>query len=370
MGVQVITKEKITSLLNEWYEEIRIRNIGTAQQLKESIDSKIHSIEEDQNILVYYALLNYRYNILINNKGSMEDSLKALEEIEKPKDNFLTYYYYFFKALHAVEIGKYSVANEAYQKAEEFLKYVPDEIEKAEFQYKRSIFYWQTRQPLKALDYILYAKEIFLKHKGYEINVAGCENITGLICNTLRQYEKAEEHFLLSLNVLENTEHENLILKTRQNLGMLYADQDMSELAIRYLSEVIDHEKCSLTDLPLLKANFLLAREYFKLGQKEVASTLILDGINVCKSLNNEEYEYHFKILEAMNNGSSTETLETVIQEGISVFEKEGLIGYVKDYSQQLAIKFVEDNGLEKAGKYYHIAHQAEKKLQEREALK
>ncbi|KEK22137.1 hypothetical protein [Bacillus gaemokensis] len=370
MGVQTTTKEKITSLLNEWYEEIRMRNIDTAQQLKESIDSKIHGIEEDQNIIVYYALLNFRYNILFDNKDATEDSLKALEGLPAPRENFLTYYYHFFKALHAVEIGDYNRANESYHNAEKFLEFVPDVIEKAEFQYKRAIYYWQTRQPLKTLDHALYAKELFLKHNGYEINVAGCENIIGLACNTLRQFEKAEEHFLVALNILENTGHENLILKTRQNLGLLYADQDMSELAIRYLSEVIEHEKCSLTDLPLLKANFLLVREYFKLGQKSIASKLIPEGINVCKSLRNKEYEHHYKILETMNNGSSTETLESVIQEGISVFEQEGLIGYVKDYSQQLAIKFVEENNLEKAGKYYHIAHQAEKRLQERESLK
>ncbi len=55
MIVSTKGNNEITKLLNDWYLEIRSRRIGNAHQLKEIIDSKIHSIEEDQNLLLYYS---------------------------------------------------------------------------------------------------------------------------------------------------------------------------------------------------------------------------------------------------------------------------------------------------------------------------
>lgn len=369
MSIDVVTKEEIEKLLQEWNYDIRLRHMEKAKQLKQIIYNKIDTIK-DQDTLLYYTLINLRYRLLFDDISGIKEGLKSVQSFSIPKDNLLSYYYYCFKALHDVAIGDYSEAKKSYHNAEKYLEFVQDEIEKAEFLYKRAIFYWQIRKPLQSIENALQAIKLFEKHTGYEISIAGCENILGLACNTMNQYERAEEHFLSALDKLNKTDHQNLILKTRQNLGLLYADQDMSELAVRHLSEVIHSESHSLTGLPLVKAKYLLARENFKLGQKEAAKDIIQDGLKMCGNLDNKEYEYHFKILDVMNNVSSTDSLEKVIQEGISVFEQEGLIGYVKDYSQQLAIQFYEENNVSKAGEYYHIAYQAEKKLNEREALK
>ncbi|MFJ8530031.1 hypothetical protein [Bacillus sp. NPDC094106] len=369
MSIDVVTKEELEKLLHEWNQEIVLRHIEKSKQQKQIINNKIDTIK-DQDTLLYYTLINLRYRLLFDSISEIRESFKSVQSFPIPKDNLLSYYYYYFKALHDVAVGDYSEAKNSYCNAEKCLEFVHDEIEKAEFQYKRAIFYWQIRKPLQSIDDALHAKGLFEKHTGYDISIAGCENIIGLACNTIKQFEKAEEHFLSALDILNKTDHQNLILKTRQNLGLLYADQDMSELAVRHLLEVIKSDSFSLTELPLVKAKYLLAREYFKLGKKETVGEIIREGQKICGYLGNKEYEYHFKILDTMNNGSSIEILENVIKEGISVFEKEGLIGYVKDYSQQLAIQFYEEHNVSKAGEYYHIAYQADKKLQEREALK
>ncbi len=67
MIVSTKGNNEITKLLNDWYLEIRSRRIGNAHQLKEIIDTKIHSIEEDQNLLLYYSLLDFRYQFVIDN---------------------------------------------------------------------------------------------------------------------------------------------------------------------------------------------------------------------------------------------------------------------------------------------------------------
>ena len=67
MTVSMRGNNEITKLLNKWYIEIRSRRIGNAHQLKEIINYKIHNIEEDQNLLLYYSLLDFKYQFLINN---------------------------------------------------------------------------------------------------------------------------------------------------------------------------------------------------------------------------------------------------------------------------------------------------------------
>ncbi|HHQ8911881.1 TPA: tetratricopeptide repeat protein [Bacillus cereus] len=369
MSIDVVTMEEMKKLLHGWNCEIRLRNIAKAKQHKETIEYQIDTIK-DLNIKLHYALINLRYSLLFDEISGVKESFKLVQSFSIPNDSLLTYYYYCFKALHDSAIGDYSAAKKSYYNAEKYLEFVQDEIEIAEFLYKKAIFYWQVRNPLQSIDNALQAIKLFERHLGYEISIAGCENVLGLSYNTMKQYEKAEEHFLFALDKLNKTEHKNLILKTRQNLGLLYADQDMSELAIRHLSEVIKCDSHGLIGLPLIKAKYLLARENFKLGQKEIVKDIIQESFVMLENIGSKEYEYHFKILEAMNNDYSIDTLEKIIKEGISAFEQEGLIGYVKDYSQQIASQFYEKRNEKKAGEYYHIAYQAEKTLNERGALK
>ncbi|MCU5518444.1 tetratricopeptide repeat protein, partial [Bacillus wiedmannii] len=54
--------EQITQLLNEWYIEIRLRRIDSANRFKEQIDNKINILKNDypkgipdQNLLLYYS---------------------------------------------------------------------------------------------------------------------------------------------------------------------------------------------------------------------------------------------------------------------------------------------------------------------------
>ncbi|MRR40616.1 tetratricopeptide repeat protein, partial [Bacillus anthracis] len=99
------TNEKLTQLLNEWYLEIRSRRISNAERLKQEIDFKFTKLKKEtgeglqnQNLLLYYYLLEFRYNYLIDNLGLSQESFNKIDSFDQPTDNFLTYYYYFFKA--------------------------------------------------------------------------------------------------------------------------------------------------------------------------------------------------------------------------------------------------------------------------------
>ncbi|MBD2823261.1 tetratricopeptide repeat protein, partial [Xenorhabdus sp. 42] len=97
-----------------------------------------------------------------------------------------------------------------------------------------------------------------------------------------------------------------LILKVRNNLGWLYSSQNLSTLAIRHLTIVTDKFPKHL------KANFLQAKEHFKLNEKELANTWIKQGLEICNELNNQEYKHHFTILKTLYTGTLNELEDAI----------------------------------------------------------
>jgi response regulator aspartate phosphatase F len=367
------SNEKVMELLNTWYIEMRARRIGNAQRLKrEKIDIKIQKLKnekkeealQDQNLLLYYFLLDFRYNYLIDNLGISKDSFEKINSFEAPGDNFLAYYYNFFKGIHSNELGNYIEAKEHYKKAETFLEYVPDELEKAEFYYKLETYHYDIQQALLSIKYATKAKDMYIHYSGYEINVAFCDNILGLSCTYLKEWELAEEHYTAAMNQFQKIGEEKFIIMIRHNLGWMYATQNLSVLAIRYLSEVVEKSPKHY------KAIYVKAKEHFKLNQTELASVLIEKGLEICNDLHQEEYKNRNLILREMNNNSPAEQFERVALEGIKYFEREELYYNVQEYYEALATKFYEEDGHSKASKYFHLGLQARKKAFDKEALK
>ncbi|PFK47121.1 hypothetical protein COI93_02295 [Bacillus cereus] len=364
MSAHVVTKEQIKHSLDAWYQSMLQQQVEKATRLKEEIDEKIVNVEEDQSLLLYYTLLDFRYKVLTDWVAVKEDSLDIVESFEIPTEGFLAYYYHLFKAMHLRLITNYTEAKEQLDKAEKLLRYITNPFEKAEFNYRLGEFYYHSYQEVKAIDYIQKAKEEFSKQSGYEINVALCENVYGLCCIDLKQFELAEESLNNALEVFQKVKHEKYILMVRSNLGWMYGSQDLSELAIRHISEVVEKSP------EHYRAVFTMAEGYYKLGQSELANKYIQLGLQVCNKLKNKEFQYRFMILKELNEELNAAELENVIVEGISYFESENLLECVKEYTEKLAIKFYEENNHLKASKYFYMSNKASKKYIEKGALK
>ncbi|EOO24713.1 hypothetical protein ICM_06470 [Bacillus cereus BAG1X2-3] len=364
MNVHIQGNEQITHLLNEWYQEIRARHVDAAQLLKQEIENKIHDIEENQTILLYYSLLDFRHQYLIDSLSISKDSFKQSDAYKTPTDDFLSYYYHFFKAIHSNVTGNHSLAKIHYDKAEYLLETIPDEIEHAEFHYELAIFYCHTHKSILCINHVMKAKDIFSKHPGYELKVAFCNNLYGLACTHLKEWELAEEHFISAMDTFQKENLEYNILIVRHNLGFMYATQNLSEVALRYLSEV--NQK-----LPSdYKAVFIEAREHYKLGEHQIAQELIKKGLQLSTQLGIEGYIHHFKILEKMNLNSCATDIEKTILEGISYFEREELYEYINEYTEKLAVQFYKENNHKKASYYFYEASKASEKNFKKGALK
>lgn len=364
MDVQTKNNEQITNMLNDWYIEIRARHLGNAHKLRLEIDKKIHNIEEDQNLLLYYSLLDFRHQYLMDHLSIGKNSFDKIESFNTPTDNLLSYYYFFFKAIHATSIGNYNLARKYYDKAEIKLKEIPDQLEHAEFYYKLSTFSCHNQQYVPAIKQASKAKEIFSKYKGYELNIGYCNNLSGLSCTHLQEYELAEEYFISAMDIFQKEKEEQAILYVRHNLGFMYAKQNLSELAIRYLSEVIQKSPNNY------RAILIEACEHSKLNNKNEASELFEQGLQISTELENEEYQHHFKILKAINEEIPGENLEKLVIAGNKYFEQENIYEYVHEYNEKLALKFYREDNHEKASKYFYLSSKANQKKQDKEALK
>lgn len=364
MNVQLKGNEQLTELLNEWYLQIRSRHRENSTRLKEEIEKQLNSLKENQNLLFYYSLLDFRYNYLINNLSISQKSFDKIEAFETPPEDFLAYYYHFFKAIHSKSVGSYTLAEKHYTKAENLLIHIPDELEKAEFYYNLSIFHYHIYQSLLAIKYVTIAKEIFLKNTDCEIKIAYCDNLLGLACTHLKEYKLAEEYFISAIEQFRKFGNERDILIGRQNIGLMYANQKQSHLAIRYLSEV--NEKMPGN----YKAIFVEAKQRINLNENEIALELIKDGLQISNTLELTEYKYRFKVMNKLCNNNSTEDLEKVVLAGMDYFKGENLWEYVQEYSELLAVKFHTEANFEKASTYFFLSYEAKEKFFEKEALK
>nr|WP_255261312.1 tetratricopeptide repeat protein [Bacillus wiedmannii] len=369
MSVHVIKKEEITLLLHDWYREIRSQNFVKAKELKQSIDTKINSMEENQKNTEFYALLDFRFKMLSaefypHQSDISKNDLRKMKLDEAPSDESLLYYYHFFKASHAAVNGDFKVAEKHYGIAESLLENIQDPIEKAEFNFKLSSYYYHVCQPILVIQYATRARNTFEGLYGYSRKVAACDNVLGLACVKLNEFEQAEVYFMSSLDILKKQNEEELMLRVRHSLGVMYAEQNLSDLALRYLSEVSQK-------IPNhFRAIFLEARENLKLGKTKLAASLIEKGLVICNELEQKEYEHHFKILKGMNENVSAEELELAISKGISFFNEVGLWQYVQEYAEKLAVKYHKEGNSIKSSEYFYLGYKEKEKGFQKGALK
>ncbi|EML9733661.1 MULTISPECIES: hypothetical protein [Bacillus cereus group] len=364
----ILNNEKVTKLLNEWYKVILSKQITKATRMKEEVDEKISILMveqnrdlQDQNLLLYYSLLDYSYKVLINKSYVTRSDFDAVEKLTtKTIDEYLKYYYHFYKAVHNTMIANYMEAMEQFEEAERLLEYIPNDIEKAEFNYKLGELYYHLQQPLLTIKHVMKAKDIYKKYEDYVINQIECDTILGLASVTLSQFEQGEELFVKCLDMAKKHNCTRLITLIQYNLGFLYAKQGISATAIRHLMDVYKSEK------PYHKTVFLLAREHFKVNEIEQAQEFLTQGFGLA----DVEYTHHLRILRAQYDENYKQNLETTIADGLDYFESQKLYGFMEEYAGILAKKLYQEGNHEKASQYFNISYDAKELLQKGSALK
>jgi response regulator aspartate phosphatase C len=217
---------------------------------------------------------------------------------------------------------------------------------------------------LSSIQHIRQAQELFRQKTNHAVRCADCENIMGINCVELKQYEEAENHLIRALDIAQKNNDDELVMHVRSNLGFLYSEQRLSEVAIRHLTFVYRHR------FNLYKTTFLLAREYFRIGENDQAYRLVEEGLAECRRLNHVEFIHRHLILKAFHSNVQMEELEATVKDGIEHFASRKLWHLVQEYTEKLANTFHQRGEYKKASYYYNIGCEAREKLFVEEALK
>ncbi|WP_242143135.1 MULTISPECIES: tetratricopeptide repeat protein [unclassified Bacillus cereus group] len=361
MGIKTIA-DKGYDLLDEWYQKMLSQQLDKAMVLKKEIDDKFSNRKKHTDSFIYYSLLNFRYQMLT---GDFEKGLEGFDYIKDMPDCFLKYYYHFFHFIYHTETGNYNCAEYHREIAANLLDMMPNEAETAEYHYRIALYHYYLSQPTLAIHYATKALEYFSEYEGYKAKVGACQNTLGMACITLQQYEMAEEYLVSALNIFEHENELRAALTVRYNLGVFYADQNLSELAIRHLTDVF--REFGQPRAPYQKKGIhVLAKEHFKLGNFKEANFYIEEGFKDCTT----EYKYHFTILKTMLDNEPIEKLEKIMLDSISFFKEQDLWNEIQKYSEILAVKWYNMGEKDKASDYYHMGYEARNLLKEKGRLK
>jgi tetratricopeptide (TPR) repeat protein len=186
-----------------------------------------------------------------------------------------------------------------------------------------------------------------------------------MACISLEQFELAEEYLLQAVDIFKKANEDSIVFKVKHNLGLMYADQGLSEVAIRHLTDVFNEIKYTRPGY-FSRTAYLLAREHYKMKRPEKVAYYIEDGLRDCS----EEYKHHFSILPAKNNNLSVEELEGIILPAIEYLKEQELWKDVVAYSDDLAKKWYDIGNKEKVSTYFHLNYEARQTFKKKGSLK
>ncbi|MDZ5480074.1 hypothetical protein [Bacillus thuringiensis] len=342
--VQTNSKNQLFNQLDIWYSIIRKQHVKEATEYYHSIDSSI--FKEDKTLYTLYLLFHFRYTILLE---EYEYDLE-LQASDFSNDHKLNYYYNFFKFVHRMNTGDYEQAQCYFDTTKKMLPFIEDECEVAEFNYRSSLYYYYLDDPILSIYHVNNCISYFSQSTDYTIKVAACENTLGMSYTTLEKWQLAEKFLLSSIDTFQTCNEQQLVLKVKYNLGLLYSEQNRPDSAIEYLLNSFENEKD-------YKTMYLLAREYYKTNSNSQALEYLQKGMQYA----NEEYRHHYNILIAFIENIPVEKLEIIITKAIEYLEQHKLWREIQLYSEELAIRYLNENNPEKSNEFFYKSYAIKK---------
>lgn len=376
MGV-FLDKDKIpydivTKKLNDWYTSIKNDQVEQAEIIKTEVEKELLNMEENQDALLYYQLLDFRHEIMLSYMNSKEiedlhNAYETIKEIEKQGQltGMLEYYFYFFKGMYEFRRKELTTAISAYRIAESKLSEVEDEIEKAEFFFKVSYVYYYMKQTYFSMNYANRALKIFREYEEYAVQTVRCQFIVaGNLIDSL-EYERALEQFLNSLEIAKESNIDHLIAMSHMNIGICYDELKEYKKASQHLIlalEIFEKSKHSF----LTKTLFTLTYVEAKQQNYDVALTYFRKGQFIADKSDDKEYSAKFKILEGLFFSDGENQL---IKNAFSYLTSRKMFADVENFSIEVADYFHEQGNLMLSNEYYRMSIEARRKIKKGEII-
>ncbi|MEC1550162.1 tetratricopeptide repeat protein [Bacillus rugosus] len=367
-----IPYDLVTKKLNEWYTSIKNDQVEKAEVIKTEVEKELLNMEENQDALLYYQLLEFRHEIMLSYMKSKEienlhNAYETIKEIEEQGQltGMLEYYYYFFKGMYEFRRKELTTAISAYRIAESKLSEVEDEIEKAEFFFKVSYVYYYMKQTYFSMNYANRALKIFREYEEYAVQTLRCQFIVaGNLIDSL-EYECALQQFFNSLKLAKKYNIEHLIAMSHMNIGICYDELKEYKKASQHLVlalEIFEKSKHSF----LTKTLFTLTYVEAKQQNYDVALTYFRKGRYIADKSDDKEYSAKFKILEGLFFSDGDIQL---IKNAFSYLTSRKMFADVENFSIEVADYFHEQGNLMLSNEYYRMSIEARRKIKKGEII-
>ncbi|MEC3653262.1 aspartate phosphatase [Bacillus subtilis] len=355
--MEVIPSANVGLKINEWHMYINRFDVRNAEKVKAEVEQMIDVMEENQDLLIYYQLIEFRHRMMLDylfpadpskkiNKG---DYLKKIEGKGKKLSGMMEYYTYFFKGMYDFSVGEYIRAIQSYKKAEKKLTRVLDEIEKAEFYFKMAEVFYHMKQTHVSMYYVQQAYEIYKKHDTYKIHRIKCHFVIAGNYDDLRTHDRALSHMKKALFLLDNMEdHSPLKAKALLNMGNSYNQMGSLFSAVPFYHKAIEAAKISGAK-EITQAYYDLALIHFRNNEKIEGRGFFGKAMEQAEEFNDSLFQDLLNVLKALfiETGSRQKVMNALealrTGQGYPYFEELALIAaefYTMDKRMEDSIYF------------------------------
>ncbi|RDY83158.1 aspartate phosphatase [Bacillus amyloliquefaciens] len=343
--------EKVAQSLNEWYTVIKQNNIPKATAMREKIVKALPDMEENQNVLLYFNLIDSRFKLMTENYKASGRLLSSMEHqaLETSTDDMIQYYFYFFTGMYHFYEKDFNEAINYYRLAENWINKVPDKIERAEFHYQIAIAFYEIRQTFFSLHHAEQALEGFTTNENYSNKIALTNLVIAHNKLDLHQFKSAESLFKKAIEISKAEQSSDFTKALAYyNLGICYERQDKLNLAEEAFQTGLNSLKQE-RNYYTLRASYMLARVMFKKGLIEKGTYWYENALNLSRNLNETTYEAKLVVIHSIYK----ETNELLLDQGLETLSKLKLWSDVSDLSINAARYFRKQEYFELATKYF-----------------
>ncbi|MCY7435122.1 tetratricopeptide repeat protein [Bacillus pumilus] len=294
--------------INEWYKMIRQFSVPDAEILKAEVEQEIERMEEDQDLLIYYQLMCFRHQIMLDyikpvdfnkNRPTISSLLDLIETSQETLTGMLEYYNLFFKGMYEFSNKEYVEAIKYYRKAEIKLEIVSDEIERAEFHFKVAEAYYMMKQTHVSMHHILKAMEIYEQYDLYKVRKIQCSFVIAGNYDDMKRSDKALPHLEKSLRMAEEIQNNRLISSAYYNLADCYECLGDTDQAIAYCEKAVRINKNERYD-NLPHSLYFLSSLLMKKGDYKKGKDVLDYGFSISVQYDDDLYKRLFHFIKAL----------------------------------------------------------------------
>ncbi|MED4648452.1 tetratricopeptide repeat protein [Bacillus inaquosorum] len=375
---QAIPSSRVGVKINEWYKMIRQFSVPDAEVLKAEVEQDIQQMEEDQDLLIYYSLMCFRHQLMLDylepgqtygNRPTVTELLETIETPQKKLTGLLKYYSLFFRGMYEFDQKEYVEAIRFYREAEKELPFVSDEIEKAEFHFKVAEAYYHMKQTHVSMHHILQALDIYQNHPLYSIRTIQSLFVIAGNYDDFKQYGKALPHLEKALELAMDIQNDRFIAISLLNIANSYDRSGDDQMAVEHFQKAAKVSKETVPDL-LPNVLFGLSWTLCKAGQTQKAFQFIEEGLEHMRTYPNAGSHKFYKELYLFLQAVYKESVdETTILKMLAYFEKKNLHAYIEACARSAAAVFESRCHFEHAAAFYRKVLKAQEDIQKGECL-